>query len=123
VAGRHILIAGLICSLALGETACSNPSQPRTPDPSTDIVSVQGVGVSPKVIHFLVIGESRQLSARVVPVNATDQAVAWESTDTTVATVDVYGRVTAKGAGSGIFITAYTHDGRHQASANVSVNP
>lgn len=123
MAGRHVLIAGLICSLALSENACSNPSQPGNPDPSTDIVSVQGVGVSPKVIHFLVIGDTGQLSARVFPANATDQAVAWESTDTTVATVDVYGRVTAKGAGSGVFITAYTHDGRHQASANVSVNP
>lgn len=75
------------------------------------------------MIHFRVIGETRQLSARVSPSNATDQAVAWESTDTTVATVDTYGRVTAKGAGSAVFITAYTHDGHHEASANVSVNP
>jgi len=29
----------------------------------------------------------------------------------------------ARGVGSGVLITAHTHDGGHQASVNVSVNP
>jgi uncharacterized protein YjdB len=123
VVGRNLLIAGLVCAIALGENACSNPTQPVTPHPATNIVSVEGVKVTPQVIVFSAVGETRQLSATVSPANATDQVVAWESTDSTVATVDAAGRVTAKAVGSGVFITAYTHDGRHQSSANVSVNP
>ena len=121
--GRSILIASLICSLALGENACGTPTQPGNPDTSRSSVHVLGVKVTPQVIQFLAIGETRQLSATVSPANATDQAIAWESADSTVVTVDLVGRVTAKAVGSGVFITAYTHDGRHQSSATVSVEP
>jgi uncharacterized protein YjdB len=81
------------------------------------------VTVTPQVVQLLAIGETKQLAARISPVNATDQTLAWESTDPTVATVDGSGLVTAIGLGAGVFITAYTHDGRHQASTNVSVLP
>jgi len=37
--------------------------------------------------------------------------------------VDGSGLVTAIGAGAGVFITVFTHDGARQASANVSVLP
>jgi uncharacterized protein YjdB len=123
MAGRRIFIASLICALALGENACSYPSQPGDPGTSRYVVSVQAVIVRPQVMHFLAIGETQQLAAAVFPANATDQAIAWESTDTTVATVDSVGRVTAKAIGSDVFITAYTHDGHHQSSANVTVEP
>jgi uncharacterized protein YjdB len=121
--GRGILISSLICALAVGVSACNNPSQPENPEPSTDIVRVQGVVVTPRSIQLLANGESRQLAARIFPVNATDQAIAWESSDSTVATVDSGGRVTAMGVGSGVLITAYTHDGRHESSITVTVLP
>jgi uncharacterized protein YjdB len=109
--------------LLLGGSACGNPGEPGNPDPPTNVVPVQGVRVTPQVIQFSAIGETRQLTAVVFPTNATDQGIAWESTDSAVATVDAAGLVTAKAAGIGVFITAYTHDGRHEASVNVSVNP
>ena len=74
-------------------------------------------------VEFSVVGETRNITATIYPANATDQAIQWESTDSTVATVDSTGRVTAKAVGFGVFITAYTHDGAHQASVNVAVNP
>jgi uncharacterized protein YjdB len=117
--GRRILTASLIFVLTRGGTGCSNPTQPD----ASAIVPVQGVTVTPQVIQLLAIGETKQLVARIAPVDATDQALAWESSDPAVATVDVSGLVTAIGVGAGVFITAYTHDGRHQASANVSVLP
>ena len=114
----------LIVALTLGVNACSystdvsiNPEQP----PAT--VPVEGVKVTPQVMQFFTIGESRQVSATIAPLDATDKALTWESTDTTVATVDAHGLVTAKATGVGVFVTAYTHDGHHQASVNVSVNP
>ena len=104
-------------ALALG---CSYPNQPYS---STDNVAVLGVKVAPQTIAFLAIGETKNLTATIAPANATDQIISWQSTDSTVASVDANGLVTAKAVGSGVFITVTTHDGRHEASANVSVNP
>jgi len=111
-ASRSIL---LVIGLAIGVAACGYPTQP--------IVPVQGVKVTPQTVHFFAIGETMDLSASVFPENATDQAVTWESSDPAVATVDANGRVTARAAGADVFITVFTRDGRHQASATVSVNP
>lgn len=120
--GRDRLIFTLTCVLAFG-SGCGNPNQPEKPEPSTSIVHVQGVTLTPQVIQFLALGETKQLAVRISPLNATDQTVEWESSDSTVATVDRTGLVTAKGAGVGVFVTAFTRDGRHEASANVSVLP
>ena len=108
--------------LLLSATACGNPAAPGDPGPSSP-VAVQGVKVTPQVIVLFALGETRQVVATVSPANATDQAIVWESTDSSVASVDGAGLVTAKAPGSGIFITAYTHDGHHQASVNVTVSP
>jgi uncharacterized protein YjdB len=107
----------------LSSYACANPAQPGEPDPPANTVSVQAVRVTPQAVQFLAIGETRQLVATVFPTNATDQAVTWESSDPSVASVNATGLVTAKAAGVGVFVTAYTRDGGHQASVNVGVNP
>ena len=120
---RTITLLATFVLLGLSATACGNPGEPGEPDPSPSPVSVQGVKVTPQVIQLVTIGETKQLVATVSPGNATDQAIVWESTNSGVASVDGGGLVTAKAAGSGIFITAYTHDGHYQASVNVSVNP
>jgi uncharacterized protein YjdB len=122
MAGRVTPIVTLLCALALSE-ACSSPSQPGDPDPSPTTVPVQGVKVSPQVVVLSAIGATWQLTATVSPDHATDQAIVWESTDSSVVTVDAIGLVTALAAGSGVLITAYSHDRRHEASVNVSVNP
>ena len=120
---RTITLQAMFVLLVLSAAACGNPGEPGDPDPSPSPVSVQGVKVTPQSIQLLAIGETRQLVATVSPANATDQAIVWESTDSGVVSVNDVGLVTAKAAGSGIFITAYTHDGHHQSSVNVSVIP
>jgi uncharacterized protein YjdB len=115
---RHVLVASLSGSLALGAAACSNPDEPGNPG-----VSVQGVKVAPQSILLTTIGETRQLIATVAPDNATDKAISWESSDTSVARVDGAGLVTARAIGAGVFVTVVTHDGQHQASVNVTVDP
>jgi uncharacterized protein YjdB len=40
-----------------------------------------------------------------------------------VASVDAAGLVTARAIGAGVFVTVVTHDGAHQASVNVTVDP
>lgn len=120
---RSTALHAALAVLTLSAHACSKPGQPSEPGPPAEIVSVQAVRVTPQAVQFLAIGETRQLLATVVPADATDQAITWESTDSSVASVDAGGLVTAKAAGSGVFITVYTRDGRHEASVNVSVNP
>lgn len=120
---RSSVLQTAFAFLLLGGVACSDPSQPDDYDPPARIVRVAAVRVTPQVIQFSAVGDTRQLAATVFPTNAADKAIIWESTDSTVASVDANGLVTARGSGSGAFITAYTHDGRHEASVNVTVAP
>jgi uncharacterized protein YjdB len=112
-----------LCALALGGNACGYPSQPDYPGSPMDPVSVQAVKVAPQTILLSAIGETRQLSATIAPDDATDKAVAWESSDTSVASVSATGLVTAMAAGSGVFVTVVTRDGHREASVNVTVDP
>ena len=68
----------------------------------------------------LVEGETGQLSATVLPDNATDKTVTWISSDESVATVDQEGKVTAVKAGEAI-ITAKAGD--KEAQCKVVVTP
>lgn len=65
-------------------------------------------------------GQSTQLTATVLPENATDKTVTWTSNATTVATVDSDGTVTAIGVGTAI-VTATTTNG-FSAFCMVTVN-
>jgi len=113
----------LACALALGGNGCGYSSQPDYPGSPMDPVSVEGVKAAPQSILLSAIGETRQLAATVAPDDATDKVVTWESSDSSVATVDATGLVTAKAIGAGVLITVVTHDGGHQASVNVTVDP
>ena len=62
-------------------------------------VAVTGVTLD-KEAATLSIGDTTALTATVKPENATDKSLTWESSDTTVATVDQNGNVTAKGVGT-----------------------
>ncbi len=62
-------------------------------------VAVSGVEVTPATLS-LKVGVKGNLTATVSPVNATDKSVAWKSENTSVATVDQNGQVTAIAAGT-----------------------
>ena len=65
-------------------------------------------------------GETAQLTAKIIPENATNQNVTWKSGKTSVATVDQNGKVTAVANGT-VTITATTEDGNKTASVNITV--
>ena len=69
----------------------------------------------------LEVGASEVLSAAVAPENATNKNVKWTSSDTSVATVDGAGKVTAVKKGT-TTITATTEDGGKTAVCQVTVN-
>lgn len=66
------------------------------------------------------IGATLQLTATVSPDNATNKAVTWSSSNSTAASVDSNGLVTAKAAGNAT-ITVRTSDGSKTATCNVTV--
>ena len=67
-------------------------------------------------------GETAQLTATVVPSDATNKNVTWSSNAPGVANVDSSGKVTAVGAGTAT-ITVTTTDSGKTATCTVTVNP
>lgn len=66
--------------------------------------------------------KSKSLTASVYPKNAVNSAVTWSSSDTSVATVNSDGKVTAIQEGNAV-ITAQTADGKFSASCNLTITP
>ena len=81
-------------------------------------VAVTGVTLEPDKLD-LFTGESKTLTAKVEPNDATTKAVTWESSDDTIATVED-GTVTAVGAGNAT-ITVTTQDGGKTDTCTVTV--
>lgn len=82
-------------------------------------ISVTGVEVTPSS-SSIIEGNSQQLVASVLPVNATNTDVTWESDNPSIATVDENGLVIAVAPGTTI-ITAITVDGGFTDTANIEV--
>lgn len=80
-----------VCGLEMSIITPDDPSKPKIP--------VTSVTVSPKTLNLLQ-GETAELTATILPSDATNKAVAYSSSDTTVATVGTKGVVTAKGPGT-----------------------
>ena len=81
-------------------------------------VPVSQVGVSGK--GSMMVGEVQYLSYEIWPTNATNKSVTYTSSNTSVATVNQYGMVTAKAVGTTV-ITATAKDGSGK-SASLTVN-
>lgn len=86
------------------------------------------VNVAPRVTGIMLntnsislnVGNSETLVATVLPTEAINKGVVWSSSNTSIATVDNNGKVTAVSGGSAT-ITAKTQDGGYSASCNVTV--
>ena len=83
-------------------------------------VSVTGVSLD-KTELSLTVGGTETLTATITPDNATNKNLTWSSDDTSVATVDASGLVTAVSAGTAT-ITVTTEDGAKTATCTVTVS-
>ena len=82
---------------------------------------VTGVSLN-KTSTSIVVGTSETLTATVSPSNASNKNVSWSSYNSSVATVDQSGKVTAKAVGS-TTIKVTTSDGGYTATCSVTVTP
>lgn len=83
-------------------------------------IPVEGISLSHSNLE-LAQGQKHLLSAVIVPNNASNRNIIWSTSDSSVATVDENGWVTAAGTGFAT-ITAATKDGGFTASSEVAVN-
>ncbi len=83
-------------------------------------ISVTGVNLTP-ANATLNVNQTRQLTATVAPNNATNKNVSYSSSNTSVATVNASGLVTAKAQGTAT-ITVTTADGGKTDQTNITVN-
>lgn len=89
---------------------------------SSGYTDVSSVSID-KSDYTIAIGNSVRLTAVVLPSSAVNKNVSWISSDPETASVDIYGNVTAKTAGTAI-ITVITEDGNKTAQCTVNVtNP
>lgn len=90
-----------------------------TKDGGSSVVNVTGVNIEPSQASVK-LGSTGQLSATVYPANATNKGVTWSSSNTSVATVNQNGVVSARAVGT-TTITVRTNDGGYTDTATVKV--
>lgn len=83
--------------------------------------AVTGVRISEKLID-LGMGYKKQITATVMPDDATDKSVEWTSENPEIATVSDNGTITGKSYGRTV-VTATTTDGGYTAKCVVRVKP
>ncbi|MEG1772706.1 MAG: Ig-like domain-containing protein [Clostridia bacterium] len=84
-----------------------------------EITHVESVSINPSSVDVFT-GWGKQLRSVIVPANASDQRVIWESSDTSIATVNDRGFVIGVTNGS-VIITARSVDGGFEGSSIVNV--
>jgi uncharacterized protein YjdB len=97
---------------ACGSGGGGDPSVPTA-------VSVLGVSLN-KATLSLIDGTTETLTATINPKNATNKDISWSSSDTSIATIDANGKVSAVKAGIATIIVT-TADENKTASCTVSV--
>lgn len=116
---------GLVSALAIGNATITVTTQDGSKTATcavtvaTSNIPVTGVTVTPTTAS-LVAGNTQQLTATVLPANATNKNVAWSTSNATVATVNSSGLISALTAGTAI-ITVTTLDGSKTATCTVTV--
>ena len=111
---KRKLFIGL--AMALGAMIAINSCKK---DKGVEKIPATGVELN-KPTLTISVGDEVKLVANVLPADATDKRVTWESSDENVATVSATGVVTGVKDGTAK-ITVYTEDGDFSASCNVTV--
>lgn len=114
---------GNVTALKVGSAVITATAGEMTAECSLTIIPVAVTGVTlDKEELMLKPGETSTLTATVLPENAANKSVTWTSSNTSIATVDANGIVTAKSVGTAT-VTVTTTDGGKTATCSVIVDP
>ena len=103
-------------------TSSSSASSTSSSTKSTTPAKVNATSVSIEENDFeILLGESKVLSATVLPSNTTDKTITWKSDNEDVVMIDSEGEIVAMGVGEAT-ITVSTINGK-QSSIKVTVKP
>ena len=116
---------GLVTSLSSGSSVITVTSVDGSISASSIVtvpvqtISVSSVTISPSTIT-LSVNQTYQVNPTIVPSNATNKAVVWSSSNTSIATISSSGILTARSGGTST-ITVTTADGSKKATLAVTV--
>ncbi len=117
---KNILFIALLLGTFLF-TACggdSGPgSEPSKPTPTS--TAVTGVSINKSTLS-LMEGGSETVSATVSPSSAVNKNITWSSSDSSIASIDSSGNISAKKPGT-VTITVTTADGNKTATLTLTV--
>lgn len=100
---------------------CTSVDNPMIKGSCTVKVNVKTTGVKlNKTSGYLYEGQSGKLTATVSPADATNKKLTWTSSNTSIATVDSSGKITAKKPGT-VYITCTTNNGGYTAQCKLTV--
>ena len=85
-------------------------------------VPVESINITYKSRNVISIGETTKVVASVLPANATNKNLIYESSKPTIATIDSTGKITGRTSGT-TTITIKSSDGNKSTSYNVQVLP
>lgn len=109
--------AGAASEVSSGQTESAESSEP----PKPEIVHVDGIKLS-AYERTLTVGDRFMPIVTMSPANASNKAEKWESSNTAVATVNNYGNITAKSAGSCVVTVTSVDNPDIKAEFKVTVN-
>lgn len=116
------VVGGVVTALAEGKatiTATTHNGKAATCEVTVKPVPVESITLS-NIYVKLAVNEYAQITATILPANATNKTVEWSIADETIATVSATGRITANAKGETV-LTATTADERKTATCVVIV--
>ena len=92
--------------------------------PETDFTSVESISIDvEEKTDEVLAGQQLHLTSEVLPENATNKTVIWEVSDTSLATIDENGILTANGENKSGKVTVTAKAGLQTDSVEITINP
>ena len=92
--------------------------------PETPYIPVSSINISVEGLKFdMLAGEQLHLTSEVLPENATNKTVMWEVSDTSLATIDENGVLTANNENKSGKVTVTAKAGNQTNSVEITINP
>jgi O-glycosyl hydrolase len=113
------LVSGVSAGSATITVTTQDGNKTATSAVSVNVISVTGVSVSPTSASIF-LNETKQLTATILPSNASNKLVTWSSSNTLIANVSTSGLVTPVASGTAT-ITATTVDGNKTATSTFTI--